>query len=102
MAYKKGCTSFNAEVDTSVNNCFKKQWKKRGQVKNDAVTAALRLWTGLTSELQVKFIEENPEDVLAVLEETFLHQIYRDYLKSLPEPERKALLRKAIEDKMKQ
>ena len=67
MAYKKGAVSFHAEVDKDVSDTLKKQLKRRGQVKNDATTAALRIWTALPAELQVAVINESPEDFLKFL-----------------------------------
>jgi hypothetical protein len=52
MAYKKSATSFYAEVQKSVNRAFAKQWRKRDQEKNQATTAALRLWVKLPKEIQ--------------------------------------------------
>jgi len=56
MAYKKNATSFYAEVEKTVNKTFAKQWRKRDLEKNQATTAALRLWVQLPREIQAMLI----------------------------------------------
>ena len=52
MAHRKNAKSFSAEVDLSVEKAFGRQWRQRKQMKNDATTAALRLWIKLPTEIQ--------------------------------------------------
>ncbi len=58
MTYRKNAKSFHAEVDTSVNDAFKHQYRKRGQVKNDAATAAIKLWIDLPIEMQAQLLDQ--------------------------------------------
>ena len=97
MAYKKGAKNFYAEVDSTVNDAFKKQWK-RGQVKNDATTAALRVWVSLPRPWQAAIMDDPPKDVLKHLADKFLEKRILALLDQLEPQERLAAIEKVVAD----
>lgn len=101
MAYRKGAKNFFAEVDSGVNDEFKKQYRHRGQVKNNAVTAALRVWIALPKEFQAVMMSDPPGDVYHFMTEKFLDAEALKFLLSLPDKARKDLLEAAIQAKQK-
>lgn len=94
MAYRKNAVSFNAEVDRQVNESFKKQWKK-GQVKNDATTAALRLWTALPHYIQSEIINKPPKNIMKYLTDSLLESEVLAFLRSLSPEDRQKMLETA-------
>lgn len=84
MAYKKNAKNFYAEVDLKTNDAFVQQCKERGQLKNDTISAAMRIWLSLPKEIQCRFmnpsIEPTYQNLLDSVEE---HKIMEE-LRALP------------------
>ncbi|MHC4334605.1 MAG: hypothetical protein ACYSUV_12775 [Planctomycetota bacterium] len=83
MAHRKNSKDFYAEVNSSVSDAVKEQCKKRGQIKNDVTTAALRVWMALPRDIQGELIEEPPANVYKFLVERMLDAATLGYLRSL-------------------
>jgi len=97
MPYKKGTKNFYAEVDSAINDAFKKQWKK-GQVKNDATTAALRIWISIPNSWQAAIMDEPPRDILKFLANKLLETNILTLLDQVEPQERLPLIEKVIAD----
>jgi hypothetical protein len=91
MAYRKDAKNFYAEVDSAVNEAFKKQWK-RGQIKNDATTAALRVWIALPRYIQAEIMNNPPKAVYNFLVENLLDAELVKFLRSLSPKERETVI----------
>jgi len=95
MVYKKGAKNFYAEVDSKINNAFVQQCKKRGQLKNDTINAAMKVWLSLPQEIQSKFMQPNIQpsfqNLLDNIEE---HQIMEE-LRKIPLRTKAEILQKA-------
>lgn len=91
MAYRKDAKNFFAEVDSKVNTAFKKQWK-RGQVKNDATTAALRVWIALPHRIQSEIMCNPPESIYDFLVKELLNTETLKFLESLSLQERQDVI----------
>lgn len=95
MAHRENSKDFYAEVDTAVNNAIKQQCKKRGQIKNDATTAALRVWLALPRDIQAELMEEPPANVYDFLVGRLLDAATVAFLRSLSPEGRQRVVRVA-------
>ena len=95
MAHRKNSKDFYAEVESVVANALKGQCKKRGQIKQDAVTAAIRVWLALPRDIQAELIDEPPVNVYEFLVERLLDAATIGFLRTLPPEARQVVFASA-------
>ncbi len=75
MAYKKNEKTLAADIPTGVFRDFEKQRFQRGQIKKQAITAALNLWISLPEDIQARIINKSLDsNALVELVEQILDQ----------------------------
>ena len=84
MAYKKNTKNFYAEVDPKTNDAFVQQCKERGQLKNDTISAAMKVWLGLPKEIQCRFMDPNTEPTYENLLDSVEEHKMMEELRALP------------------
>jgi len=91
--------NLNANVSSKVLDVFETQREKRGWNKYRAVEGALRVWTGLPPEIQIKIMESSPEKMYDVLVDGLLTAEIEKHLDKLGPTKKKflALLKQAKE-----
>lgn len=55
---EKSSETLSVDIDPKIFAEFQSQWKARGQVRNRAVQAAVKLWIELPVELQARFLDQ--------------------------------------------
>ena len=55
---EKNCETLSVDINPQIFAEFQSQWKTRGQVRNRAVQAALKLWIELPVEIQARLIDQ--------------------------------------------
>ena len=79
MAYKKGQTTLAADIPDTVFEAFDDQRLERGQVKKEAVSAAIRLWVSLPDELQGRLLNKTLSETYFV---ELIHEIVEERIQA--------------------
>ena len=56
---EKSSETLSVDIDPEIFAQLQSQWKARGQIRNRAVQAAVKLWVGLPVDLQARLIDQS-------------------------------------------
>lgn len=59
MAYRNDEKTLNADIAADLFDLLEKQRRNRGQIKKDAVQAAIKLWVDLPRDIQSSLIDRS-------------------------------------------
>lgn len=65
--YRPGTKKLSGEIDAKLKDAFRAQTIRRGQIVNDVLAAAIRVWISLPAATQAEIVSEPIDNIIEFL-----------------------------------